>query len=110
MSRQTRLRATMLACVALMAASGASWADGLGDRDRDDHNRHCDPRSYGAVNDGKTDNTNAIQSAIDRCALSGGGIVPIAGGGVYVTGPIELRSRVFLQISAPTILKNTADH
>ncbi|HWX63618.1 glycoside hydrolase family 28 protein [Bradyrhizobium sp.] len=110
MSRQTRLRATMLACVALMAASGASWADGLGDRDRDDHNRHCDPRSYGAVNDGKTDNTNAIQSAIDRCALSGGGIVPIAGGGVYVTGPIELRSRVFLQISAPTVLKNTADH
>ena len=59
---------------------------------------------------GKTDNTTAIQAAIDRCALGDGGIVPIAGGGVYLTGPIELRSRVLLRISAPTVLKNTNDH
>src|SRR5262245_66050371 len=108
MSKQTTWRAPMLACAAWMAASGASRADALGDRDRDDHNRHCDPRSYGAINDGKTDNTTAIQTAIDRCAASGGGIVPITGGGVYVTGPIELRRRVVLQIAAPTVLKNTA--
>jgi polygalacturonase len=110
MSKQTRLHVTMVACVAFMAASGASRGDELGDRDRDDGHRHCDPRSYGAVNDGKTDNTTAIQTAIDRCAQSGGGTVPIAGGGVYVSGPIELRSRVFLRISAPTVLKNTTDH
>jgi hypothetical protein len=32
------------------------------------------------------------------------------GGGTYVTGPIELRSRVYLRIDAPTVLKNTTDH
>ena len=65
---------------------------------------------YGAVNDGKTDNTTAIQTAIDRCAARGGGVLPISGGGTYVTGPIELRSRVVLRIVAPTVLKNIADH
>jgi polygalacturonase len=94
-----------LACLAF-GASGTAWAD----RDFDDHDRRCDPRSYGAVNDGKTDNTTAIQTAIDRCAAGDGGIVPIAGGGTYVTGPIVLRSRIFLRIDAPTVLKNTADH
>jgi polygalacturonase len=86
---------------------GAAWADP--DSDRDGRDR-CDPRTYGAVNDGVTDNTKAIQTAIDRCASRGGGVVPITGGGAYVTGPILLRSRIFLRVDAPTVLKNTADH
>jgi polygalacturonase len=108
MSKRHVLRAAIFACVASMTVASAVRGDEFrGDQDRD---HHCDPRSYGAVNDGKTDNTTAIQTAIDRCAATGGGIVPITGGGVYVTGPIELRSRVVLQIAAPTVLKNTADH
>ncbi len=95
----------VLACLAF-GASGAAWAD----HDVGDRNSHCDPRTYGAVNDGKTDNTTAIQTAIDRCAARGGGVVPITGGGTYVTGPIVLRSRIFLRIDAPTVLKSTADH
>jgi polygalacturonase len=114
----------ILVCVAFLAAVGAVRADGLnnlggtgafhGDResrgDGDDRFRHCDPRSYGALGDGKTDNTTAIQTAIDRCAHSGGGVVRITGGGTYITGPIELKSRVYLRIEAPTVLKNTTDH
>jgi polygalacturonase len=105
MDKDHVLRAGVLAFMVLIAASRAVWAD----EDRDNGDRRCDPRSYGAVNDGKTDNTTAIQTAIDRCG-SRGGVVPIAGGGTYLTGPIELRSRVMLRIVAPTILKNVADH
>src|SRR5215471_3896621 len=100
------LPVAVLACVVLIGASGAARAD----EDHDDRDRRCDPRSDGAVNDGRTDNTTAIQTAIDRCAAAGGGIVPITGGGIYVTGPIELKSRVKLRITAPTVLKNTTDH
>jgi polygalacturonase len=70
----------------------------------------CDPRAYGAVNDGRTDNAAAIQNAIEACAARGGGIVPVDGGGTYVTGPISLRSNVFLRIGDGTTLKNTTDH
>jgi polygalacturonase len=91
-----------------VAVSAKAWADN--DFNRLSGNNRCDPRSYGAVNDGVTDNTAAIQKAIDDCAARDGGIVLIAGGGTYITGPIELKSRVLLRIDAPTILKNTTDH
>src|SRR5215469_15509672 len=106
--KKLRVLQIVLACVVSIGASSAAQED----QDRGDRDRHhlCDPRRHGAVNDGMTDNTTAIQAAIDRCAASGGGIVPITGGGVYMTGPIELKSRVMLRIDAPTILKNTTDH
>jgi polygalacturonase len=104
-----KLRLLSTAVFAGAVSIGASSA-ARGDRDDPDRDRNCDPRAYGAINDGATDNTAAIQTAINRCAARGGGIVPITGGGTYVTGPIELKSRVMLRISAPTILKNTTDH
>lgn len=70
----------------------------------------CDPRVYGAANDGITDNTVMIQKAIDGCAAIGGGIVSLSGGGTYITGPLSLRSHVHLMIDAGTTLKNTNDH
>lgn len=70
----------------------------------------CDPRLYGATNDGTTDNTVMFQKTIDDCAASGGGIVRVTGGGTYITGPISLRSHTYLQIDAGTVLKNTNDH
>jgi len=50
---------------------------------------------YGAVGDGVTSNTEAFRSAIDACAEAGGGKVLIPAG-VWLTGPIELQSRVRL--------------
>ncbi len=47
---------------------------------------------YGAVGDGMTMNTGAISSAIQACADAGGGRVVIPPG-VWLTGPISLRSR-----------------
>lgn len=48
---------------------------------------------YGAVNDGKTINTIAIQKAIDDCALKGGGTITFAPG-KYLTGSIFLKKGV----------------
>jgi polygalacturonase len=52
---------------------------------------------YGAVNDGISLNTGAIQRAIETCSKAGGGRVIIPEG-VWVTGPIQLQSNVNLHV------------
>ncbi len=79
----------------------------------------CSPLTYGAVGDGiigtnnGTLNTTAIQNAINACAAQGGGIVslsPVASGlNVYLTGPIQLKSHVILQVNTGVTLLATTD-
>jgi polygalacturonase len=57
--------------------------------------RVFDIRDYGAVADGATKNTTAIAEAISACADAGGGTVLIPPG-LWLTGPIHLRSNVNL--------------
>ena len=67
---------------------------------------------YGAVGDGKTNDTCAIQKAIDLCAENGGGRVRIPGGYVFRSGSLVLRSCVELHLEAGAVLKasdNLAD-
>ncbi len=97
------LRALPLASVAFLCTAHASHAEPRA-------GNTCDPRIYGATNDGTTDNTVMLQKTIDDCAASGGGIVRITGGGTYITGPISLHSHIYLLIDAGTVLKNTNDH
>lgn len=59
--------------------------------------RQFDVRNYGAVNDGKTDNTAAFAKAITACHEAGGGKV-IVPAGKYLTGPIHLKSNINLHI------------
>lgn len=62
-----------------------------------------DVRNYGAVGDGKTLNTAAIQKAIDDCASKNGGTVLLEDG-TYMTGSIVLRSNVNLHIEQNAVL------
>lgn len=52
---------------------------------------------FGAKGDGKTVNTRNIQKAINKCSESGGGRVVFSKGD-YVTGTIELKSNVMLDV------------
>ena len=63
---------------------------------------------YGAKADGITLNTKSINDAIVDCNKKGGGIVLIPPG-LWVTGPIELRSNVNLHLQKNAVLQSTAD-
>jgi polygalacturonase len=65
-------------------------------------------KDLGAVGDGKTDDTLALQQAIDRCSFLGGGEV-LAPEGNYLTGALVLRSNVTLHMDAGATLMGTGD-
>jgi hypothetical protein len=62
-----------------------------------------DVRSYGALGDGETYDTRAIQKAIDACAQGGGGRV-LLHHGTFLSGTIHLRSHVTLYLSPTAVL------
>ena len=63
---------------------------------------------FGAVGDGCSNCTEAIQKTVDRCAEQGGGTVCVPPG-VYLTGTIYLRSHIRLEIQKGAVLKAIAD-
>jgi len=63
---------------------------------------------FGAVGDGKTMNTTAIEKTIKACSDAGGGIVEIPKG-VWLTGPIELKSNVNIHTNRGTLVQFTKD-
>lgn len=58
---------------------------------------------HGAVGDGSTLNTNAIQAAIDACTEAGGGTV-LFPAGRYVTGTIFLKDNVHLHLDSGAVI------
>ena len=63
---------------------------------------------FGAVADGKTVNTKAIQAAIDRCAASGGGVVVVPKG-TFVSGALFLKQGANLYVEKDGVLKGTTN-
>ena len=63
---------------------------------------------YGAVSDGKTLCTSAIQSAIDDCNKNGGGRVLIPSGN-FDSGTVYLKDNVELHLEHGALLIASAD-
>lgn len=62
--------------------------------------------TFGAVGDGKTDNTQAINKAVAECARQGGGVVSVPQG-VFLSGTIHMKSRVRLRLEQGAVLQGT---
>ncbi|OQP64346.1 glycoside hydrolase [Niastella vici] len=63
---------------------------------------------YGAVADGQTLNTQPINAAIEACNKKGGGVVVIPAG-LWLSGPIVLKSNVNLHLKKGALLQFTKD-
>ena len=63
---------------------------------------------YGAVGDGKTLNSKAIQALIDKCAKQGGGVLVVPKG-VFLSGSLFLKPGVNLEIQEGAVLKGSTD-
>ena len=70
--------------------------------------REFDITRYGASGDGRTDCTEAIAKAIAACAGAGGGRM-LAPNGVFLTGPIHLKSNVNLHLADQATLRFSPD-
>jgi polygalacturonase len=63
---------------------------------------------HGALGDGQTINTKAIQEAIDKCSADGGGMVVVPKG-TFLTGSIFLKKGVNLLVEKEGVLKGSTD-
>nr|WP_092673082.1 glycosyl hydrolase family 28 protein [Hymenobacter arizonensis] len=61
---------------------------------------------YGAVADGQTLNTEAFRKAIDACAVNGGTV--LVPRGLWLTGPIVLKSNVNLHLATGALVQFSA--
>lgn len=67
-----------------------------------------DIKKFGAVADGNTLNTKSINAAIDACNKNGGGVVLVPAG-LWLTGPVVLKSNVNLHLANGVTLLFTKD-
>jgi polygalacturonase len=64
--------------------------------------------AFGAVGDGVAKDTAALQKALDRCAVLGGGVVEVPAG-KYLIGSVQLRSKTTLRLEQGTELVGSGD-
>ncbi len=85
-----------------------SWTKNVGAQKMPDSQEVFKVNGYGAVSDGKTLNTKAIQAAVDDCAAKGDGIVTFEAG-TYLTGSIFVKKGVNLRIDKGVEIRGSQD-
>lgn len=84
------------------------WAATVGARHTPSAQPEFAVKNFGAVNDGRTISTAAIQRAMDDCSGRGGGTVTFEPG-TYLTGALFVPSHVHLRIDEGVTLLGTQD-
>lgn len=84
------------------------WTKQVGAKTIPEKTKVFNVADYGAVGDGKTLDTKAIQKAIDTCASKGGGIVTFNPGD-YLTGSIFIKKDVNLRIDKGVTILGSQD-
>jgi len=97
MARQKVVTAIIAVAIMLASTSCAKKQD-----------KNFNITNFGALGDGKTVNTAAINNAIKVCAGRGGGTVVVPAG-TFVTGSIELLTNVTLHLESGAILQGSAN-
>lgn len=64
---------------------------------------------FGAVGDGATLNTGAFALALDSLSAKGGGTLVVPPG-IWLTGPVRLRSRINLHLEAGALVQFSREH
>ncbi|MEN9684499.1 MAG: hypothetical protein RLZZ28_285 [Bacteroidota bacterium] len=99
----------LLVVINLFAQSNKmDWVKKVGARSFPASTKIYSANAYGAVNDGNTISTAAIQQAIDACAANGGGIVNFKPG-TYISGSIFLKNKVHLRIDKSVLILGSQD-
>ena len=65
-------------------------------------------RDFGAMGDGKTKDTAAVQKALDACAVAGGGDVLVPAG-TYLIGSIQIGYRTILRLEKDSVITGSPD-
>ncbi len=101
--------------ITALTVSGASWAARAGaspilptQMPAPQTGVRLDPRAFGAKGDGRAKDTPAVQQALDRCAVLGGGEVVLAGG-VFRVGSLRIGSNTSMRIEKDAVLKGSDD-
>src|SRR4051794_13267723 len=68
----------------------------------------CNVRNFGAKGDGVALDTQAINSAVEKCAAAGGGTVYVPAG-TYLSGTVRLRDIITLWLDSGATLRGTPD-
>ncbi len=94
-------RGSFWSVIALAGLFGAAAIDVAGARDV----RYV-VTDHGAVGDGATVNTQALQAVIDQCAADGGGVIVVPPG-TFLSGALFFKQGVDLLVEKDAVLKST---
>jgi polygalacturonase len=103
----------MLSALSLLTVASADAKIGkqqytIGIETRYNEEKRYNIAERGAIADGKTLNTKAIQAVIDECAQNGGGTLVIPKG-VFVSGSLFLKEGVNVELLEGAVLKGSTD-
>ena len=106
-SRRAVLSAAGLGAAALATTASAAPAP-IAKAKAPKTDLRLDPRDFGAKGDGTSKDTVALQTALDRCAVLGGGQVVVPAG-VYLTGALRMGSNTALVLDEGATLQGSPD-